>query len=151
MPILIGVNGRAGLAHAARTADIIGLTMLGKTLPDGNAHAVRWEPERVDANVAWIGEQAAERSGHLELNALVQAVVVTDDRRKAAEELSAEVPGLDVDHALSTPFLALGTHDEITQHLLACRERWGISYYVVRDIEAFAPVIEALRHEDRMS
>jgi len=149
VPILVGVNGRAGLAHAARRADIIGLTLLGKTLPDGNAHAVRWEPERVDATVAWIAEQAGERAGHLELNALVQAVVVTDDRRMAAEELSAEVPGLDVDHALSTPFLAIGTHDEIAAHLLACRERWGISYYVVRDVDSFAPVIDALHHEDR--
>lgn len=151
VPILVGVNGPTGLAHAARTADIIGLTMLGKTLSDGNTHAVRWKPERVDATVAWIAEQASERAGHLELNALVQSVVITDDRRNAAEELSAEVPGLDVDHALSTPFLALGTHDEITQHLLACRERWGISYYVVRDIESFAPVIDALHHEDRLS
>lgn len=34
------VNGRAALDHAARHADIIGLTMLGKTLPDGNAHSM---------------------------------------------------------------------------------------------------------------
>lgn len=149
VPILVGVNGRVALAHAARHADIIGLTMLGKTLPDGNAHAVRWAPERLDASVAFIAEEAGERAEHLELNALVQAVVITDDRRKAAEELSAGVPGLEVDHALSTPFLALGTHDEIAEHLLACRARWGISYYVVRDIEAFAPVIDALRQEDR--
>lgn len=76
-------------------------------------------------------------------------MVVTDDRRNAAEELCAEIPGLDVDHALSTPFLALGTHDEVAAHLLACRKRSGISYYVVRDIDSFAPVIETLRHEDR--
>jgi probable F420-dependent oxidoreductase len=151
VPILVGVNGRAALAHAARHADILGLTMLGVTLRDGNAHAVRWDPERLDATVAFIAESAAERAGALELNALVQAVVVTDDRRKAAEELSVTVPGLELDHALSTPFLALGTHDEIAEHLLACRDRWGISYYVVRDLEAFAPVIEALRHADRSS
>jgi probable F420-dependent oxidoreductase len=151
VPILVGVNGRAALAHAARHADIIGLTLLGKTLPDGNAHAVRWEPERVDATVAWIAEQAGERAAHLELNALVQAVVVTSDRREAAEAFCAKVPGLDVRHALSAPFLAIGSHDEIAAHLLACRERWGISYYVVRDIDSFAPVIGALRREDRLS
>ncbi|MHB8295786.1 MAG: TIGR03621 family F420-dependent LLM class oxidoreductase [Acidimicrobiales bacterium] len=150
VPILVGVNGRAALADAARHADIIGLTMLGETLPDGNAHAVRWEPERLDATVAFIAERAGERAGRLELNALVQAVVVTDDRLRAAEALAAETPGLEVDHALSTPFLALGTRDEIAEHLLACRKRWGISYYVVRDIEGFAPVIDALRREDRL-
>jgi len=71
------VNGPA-LAHAARTADIIGLTMLGSTLPDGNARAVRWAPGRLDATVSFIAKSAGERAGALELNALVQAVVVTD-------------------------------------------------------------------------
>ncbi len=126
VPILVGVNGRTALAQAARTADIIGLTLLGKTLPDGNAHAVRWEPERLDATVAFIADFAGDRAGALELNALVQAVVVTDDRRRAAEELAAKTPGLEVGHALSTPFLALGTHDQIAEHLLACRERLSV-------------------------
>lgn len=151
VPILVGVNGRAALAHAARHADIVGLTMLGVTLPDGNAHAVRWEPDRLDATVAWITECAGERAATVELNALVQAVVVTDDRRAAAERIAAETPGLEVDHALSTPFLAIGTHDEIAEHLLACRQRWGISYFVVRDVDAFAPVIDRLRQSDSQS
>ncbi len=151
VPILVGVNGRAALAHAAHAADIVGLTMLGVTLPDGNSHAVHWGPERLDATVAWIAEQAGERAKHLELNALVQLVVITNDRQKAAKDLAAEVPGLQVNHALSTPFLALGTHEEIAAHLLACRERWGISYYVVRDIEGFAPVIKMLRVKEQSS
>lgn len=149
VPILVGVNGKTALAHAAHHADIVGLTMLGKTLTDGNAHAVRWEPERLDATVAFVAASAGERAAELEYNALVQAVVVTEDRRAAAERLAAEVPGLGLDDALGTPFLALGTHAEIAEHLLACRERWGISYYVVRELEGFAPVIEMLRCEDR--
>jgi hypothetical protein len=32
-----------------------------------------------------------------------------------------------------------------TAHLLHCRERWGIYYHSVRDLEAFAPVITRLR------
>lgn len=46
LPILVGVNGRAALAHAAQHADIIGLTMLGRTLEDGQRHEVRWAPDR---------------------------------------------------------------------------------------------------------
>jgi hypothetical protein len=49
---------------------------------------------------------------------------------------------------LATPFLALGRTDEIADHLLACRARWGISYFTVREIESFAPVIETLRRVD---
>ena len=40
---------------------------------------------------------------------------------------------------LSTPFLCLGTHEEMARHLLACRARWDISYFTVRDIEASRP------------
>jgi hypothetical protein len=79
----------------------------------------------------------------IELHALVQAVVVTEDRRGAAAAIAERV-GIDVADALSTPFLCLGTHAEIAHHLLACRERWGFSSFSVRDIDAFAPVIARL-------
>ncbi len=145
VPLLVGVNGRRALAHAARHADIIGLTMLGRTLEDGQRHEVRWEPERLDTTVNFISEMAGERRGLVELNVLVQAVVVTDDRRQAAQQVASRVPGLSVNDALNTPFLAIGTHDEIADHLVTCRNRWGISYFSVRDISGFAPVIERLQ------
>jgi probable F420-dependent oxidoreductase len=148
VPILVAVNGRRALAHAARHADIIGLTMFGRTLEDGQRHEVRWDAERLDRTVAFIQQQAGARAADLELNALVQAVVVTDDRRAAARELVERVAGLSVEDALATPFLALGTQEEIADHFLACRSRWGISYYTVRELQAFAPVIRALRHID---
>ena len=146
VPLLVGVNGRRALAHAARHADIIGLTMLGRTLKDGQHHAARWEPERLDTTVHFVNEQAGPRSGQVEINVLVQAVVVTKDRREAAEQMASQVSGLSVDDALSTPFLAIGTHDEIADHLTSCRDRWGISYFSVRDIGGFAPVIERLQN-----
>ena len=142
LPILVGVNGRDALAHAARHADMIGLTMLGKTLPDGNRHEVRWQTARLDAAVAHVAEQSNGRTP--ELNVLVQRVVITDDRHAAATEIVAGVPSLDVDDALETPFLLLGTHDQIAAQIVAARERWGISYFTVRELDAFAPVIERL-------
>jgi hypothetical protein len=119
--------------------------MLGRTLEDGQRHEVRWQTERLEAAIDDIREQAGGRVDQLELNVLVQAVVITDDRREAARHMTARIPGLSVDDALVTPFLALGSHDEIADHLLACRERWGISYFSVRDLGSFAPVIERLR------
>ena len=134
LPILVGVNGRTALAHAARHADTIGLTMLGRTLDDGQRHEVRWEPDRLDRTVAHIRSEAAGDGP--ELNALVQAVIVTDDRRAAAATVAERLEGLTSEVALSTPFLAIGTHDEIAAHLVECRRRWGISYFSVRDVEA---------------
>jgi probable F420-dependent oxidoreductase len=144
VPILVGVNGREALAHAARHADTIGLTMLGRTLEDGQRHEVRWEADRLDRTVEHVREHAAGRERPLELNALVQVLTLTDDRHAAAETLVAGVPSLSVDDALGTPFVLLGTHDEIAEQLVANRDRWGISYVTVRDLDAFAPVIEAL-------
>jgi probable F420-dependent oxidoreductase len=145
VPMLIAVNGRKALAHAARHADTVGLTMLGRTLADGQSHEARWEPERLDATVGWLREQAVDRRPRPELHALIQSIVITKDREKAATAMAGRIRGLGVEDALVTPFLALGTHDQIADHLLASRERWGISYYSVRDIDAFAPVIERVR------
>jgi probable F420-dependent oxidoreductase len=148
VPLLVGVNGKRALAHAAHHADIIGLTMLGPTQADGQHHEVRWQPERLDATVEYVRLQAGERWAALELQALVQTVIVTDDRRDGARRLVQRIPGLSVDDALITPFLAIGTHEEIADHLLACRDRWGISYFSVRDATSFAPVISRLRSGD---
>ncbi len=91
---------------------------------------------------------AGERWDSIELHALVQAVVViTDHRRRDTSEIAGRI-GMDLSDAMSTPFLCLGTHAEIAQHLLACRERWGFSYYSVRDIDAFSPVLARLRAAD---
>jgi probable F420-dependent oxidoreductase len=147
LPLLVGVNGRAALTHAARHADTVGLTMLGRTLEDGQHHEMRWEAERLDTTIGLIRAAACDRLARLELHALVQAVVLTDARANVAEDLSKQLstPSSDV---MATPFLCLGTHEEMAHHLLACRARWGISYFTVRDIEAFAPVMALVRSLD---
>ena len=55
-----------------------------------------------------------------------------------------------VDFSALAPLVAVAG---VTQRLRLCplvlyndRRRWGISYYSVRDVDAFAPVIERLRH-----
>jgi probable F420-dependent oxidoreductase len=148
LPILVGVNGGTALAHAAAHADTIGLTMLGRTLEDGHNHEVRWEASRLDETVLHIRSCAAGRSRPLELNALVQVLEVTDDPDAVLQGIVDEVPTLSLDDARLTPFIAVGSHDQIAQHLLHCRERWGISSFAVRNIDAFAPVIERLRVVD---
>ena len=148
LPIFVGVNGGQALAHAAAHADTIGLTMMGRTLEDGHNHEVRWEAARLDETVLHIRSSAAGRSRPLELNALVQVLEVTDDRESVLQSIVDEVPTLSLDDARLTPFIAVGSHDQIAQHLLHCRERWGISSFAVRDIDAFAPVIERLRVVD---
>ncbi len=59
VPLLVGVNGRAALAHAVRHADIVAPTMLGRTREDGHHYDVRWEATRLDDTIAWMRPRRA--------------------------------------------------------------------------------------------
>ena len=91
-------------------------------------------------------ESAGERYEHLELNALAQRVVVTDDRHRAARELAKRWPSLSAEDVLESPYLLMGTVDQMVEDLRARRERWGISYYTTFEpyLDALAPVVDRL-------
>lgn len=143
LPILVGGSGRGLLEHAARHADIVGLTGLGRTLADGHRHAARFGPAVVDREVGIVRAAAGGRD--VELNVLVQRVIVTDDREAAAADVASRIEDLTAADALATPFLTVGTHQEIADQLRDYLQRWGISYFVVREAEEFAPVLALLR------
>jgi probable F420-dependent oxidoreductase len=147
VPMLVGGNGERVLAIAARHADIVGF--VGFHQVDGSADVAlsHFSAAGLDDRLALVRAAGSERFDDLELNVLVQTVVVTEDRVGAAEELSRRVAELSPDAALESPFLLLGTHDEIIEDLLARRERFGISYVVVFGpaMEALAPVVDRLR------
>ena len=145
LPLLVAGRGEALLSHAARHADVIGLAGLGRTLPDGHRHEVRWSISALEADLAIVRAAAGGPWADLELNVLVQVVRRTDDRRAAADVIAGAAPGLTVDDALATPYLALGTPEEMAEQILTARDRWGISYVVVRDADAFLPALCLLR------
>ncbi|MEM7274154.1 MAG: TIGR03621 family F420-dependent LLM class oxidoreductase [Actinomycetota bacterium] len=148
LPILVGGNGTALLTHAAEHADIIGLQGLGRTLEDGHRHDVRFSTDHLESQLATVAEAVPAGGRGPELNALVQVVEITDDRERAATEVAERVPGLTVEDALSTPYLAFGTVEELATGFLAARDRWGISYFSTRSLE-LAPVIARVRELDR--
>ncbi len=145
-PIFIGGNARRLLSLAAAEADIVGLT--GIIFRDGGAKpdVSGFKAAAVDARVALVREVAGARFDALELNALVQRVIVTEDRHSAAEDLANGWGGLAPGDVLESPYVLIGTVDRLVDDLRARRERWGISYYTifepVRDV--FAPVVRRL-------
>lgn len=146
-PILIGGNGRNLLTLAAQQADIVGFS--GITFRQGGAappDLSGWRLAAIDERVNLVREAAGDRFPRLELNALLQRVIVTDDRRAAAEELTRRWTQLSADELLASPYVLIGTINEIVEDLQARRERWGISYYVVQELylDAFAPVVARL-------
>ena len=143
LPILVGGNGATLLEHAGRYADIVGLQGLGKTREDGHSHGVKWTAEHLEAQIAQVA--AGGRIDEIELSALVQIVDITDDRTASFEPLLARVEGLRAEDLAATPYVLVGTGDEIVEQVIGHRDRWGISYFVVRALDEMAPVIEACR------
>ena len=145
LPILVGGNGATLLTHAGRHADIIGLQGLGRTRDDGHSHEVKWSSRHLDEQIAQVRVGAGVRFDDIEFNAMVQVVQITDDREAALAKVVERVDGLTMDDASSTPYLLIGTVDEIVLHMMTCKERWGISYFAVRELDDFEPVLRALR------
>ncbi len=159
-PLLVGGTGDSVLRIAAQHAQIVGLA---------GAYQVKGQPPgtfrlataaEADERSVFAQGCAGGRAAGIEWHLLVQAVLVTDDRRGAAEELvvehrrhfdalgvTDESAVLTPDAVLDTPFLLIGTPDEIAAQLRQGRERWGYSYITVHEpyIRTFAPVIERLR------
>jgi len=146
-PILVGAGGRRMLALAGREADIVGV--LPSALPDDNVaeNLAERMPDAYERKVGWIREGAGERFGEVELS-LVVSVVVADDHRQAAERFAAERGwGSEAaDLVLEMPSVLVGSRDRIAEQMLACRERFGFSYYVVSDehLDLFGPVVKRL-------
>jgi probable F420-dependent oxidoreductase len=145
-PILIGGNGPRLLTLAATQADVVGLT--GVTFSQGGVGRdfAGFRAAGVEERLRLIRNAAGARFDQLELNALIQQVIVTEDRRGAANELAQRWSALTAGDILDSPFVLLGSLDEIVAQLVARRARWGLSYYVVFDaaLAAFAPVVARL-------
>ena len=151
-PILIGAGGKRMLTFAAREADIIGLNP--KNL--GND---AWAETNVgdatdaatDRKIEWIRAAAGARFDAIELSIVVPFIIETDDRMGMAEGIAAGLPPAGGEVAtparvLESPYVLLGTLDEMAATIEARRERWGISYVVFNadSVDAAAPLVERL-------
>jgi probable F420-dependent oxidoreductase len=163
-PLLVGGTSDAVLRIAAEHAQIVGVAGVYqvKGRPPGTFRLAT--AADVDERVKFARACAGSRAADIEWHLLVQAVIVTEDRRTAAEQLVAEhrdAEGaaadergatderavLTVEETLETPYILIGTVDEIADQLQRSRERWGFSYVTVHEpyMRTFAPVIERLR------
>jgi probable F420-dependent oxidoreductase len=147
-PLIVGGTGDRVLTVAARHADIIGVAgayqVAGK--PPGTFRLAT--AAETDERLRFVRERAGERSDRIEWHVLVQAVVPTLDRRAAAADMISRFgTEMSVDEALESPYLLIGSTEQMAEQLLANRERYGFSYVTVHEPfrEAFEPVVERLR------
>ncbi len=134
IPLLIGGGNTRLLRWAAEHADIIGLGGIGRTLPDGHRHEVRWRTSDIDAQIELVRGRTIE--------ALVQYVAVTHD---AGGELARAFGDVDLSEAelQTAPYVLVGTVDEIVAKVRENERRWGITRYAVRRpaLDLLGPVL----------
>ncbi len=146
IPLSIGGNGRRVLQLAVELADIVGVTGLGRTMPDGQQHEVKWSARELDETFNLISQHANEVGRSPDIEALVQGVTITDDAPRAAEAIAKLITGASAEDLLSAPFMWMGTVQQIADQVLGAEQRWGINRYVIRDsaIEEVVAVMEIL-------
>src|SRR5215470_16753484 len=145
-PLLVAGTGERVLRTAATYADIVGIAGTRQVAGQPPGTFRLCTAEEADDLVAFARSCAGPRA--VEWQVLVQLVRVTDDRRAVAAELAEQFgPGMSAADILQTPFLLIGTVDEIAAQVIAGRERYGFTYYTVHGpyAEEFAPVIERVR------
>jgi probable F420-dependent oxidoreductase len=148
-PLLLAGTGERVLRIAARNADIIGIagTKQAKGQPPGTFRLCT--AQETDDVVRFARAEAGDRADAVEWNVLVQFVQVTANRVAAAEKFVKEAgETMSAEELLATPFVLLGTVDEIAAQILRNRDRYGFTYYTVHAPYAddLAPVIERVRN-----
>lgn len=143
LPLLIGGHGRRVVGIAARHADIFQFTGLTHG-EGGEPSAGGFGIEDVRRRARWLREAAGERLADIEMSALVQLVDIGADAGDDRIAATAERFEIATDQVTDTPFVLLGSVEQVVDKLERLRADIGISHYVIRDAEAFAPVVAAL-------
>jgi probable F420-dependent oxidoreductase len=146
-PLMIGAAGKRMLRLAGREAEIVSImtasVATGSLVVDPAAR--NWA--RVREQIDWIRVGAGERFDRIELSTGAD-VVVTGDRRGETERYIARQGwgGLLPEDVWAMPNVFIGTVDEIAEAMRMWRERLGLSYYVIDDVdmEAVAPIVALL-------
>jgi probable F420-dependent oxidoreductase len=141
LPFLIGGFGRRVIGIAARFADIVQFTGLTDKA-DGSLEAGGFAIDQVTVRAEWVSELAGDRDREIERSALVQLVAVGDDV-PSDDEIGRE-HRLDAAVVAESPFVLAGSVGRLVDKLERIRQRTGISHYVIRDPDAFAPVRDTL-------
>lgn len=132
VPMLIGGNGTRVLQLAGRMADIAGFAGITHSPDATSVRLSHFDGAGLADRIEVVRRAAGERFDQIELNALLQAVVATDDRRAAAEQLGATL-GAAGETLLDSPFVLIGTHEQMAEQLAARQREFGVSYWTVFD------------------
>ncbi|WP_344655635.1 TIGR03621 family F420-dependent LLM class oxidoreductase [Catenulispora subtropica] len=150
-PLFLGGGGKRLLTLAAREAQIIGLAprIIPGDVPGLDAPSIT--AAATEEKIGWIREAAGDRFAEIELNTYASGgpTMVTTETRAKLQDRADQIRTstgveLTLDELMESPHVFIGSTKELTAKYLELRERFGISSFLVNDIEAMAPVIEEL-------
>ncbi|MEY9213141.1 TIGR03621 family F420-dependent LLM class oxidoreductase [Thermobifida halotolerans] len=148
--LTVGGHGERILALAARHADVVAFSGLKQHPERAPGEFTVAGTDELLRRVEFVRRTAGERAGELEFSVLVQAVLLTDD----PERTFAETAGLfteaglpDLRAVLDSPFVLLGSAEEIAREIIAHRDRFGFTTVVAHGThrDALARVIPEVR------
>jgi probable F420-dependent oxidoreductase len=139
VPLLLGGNGTRVLRMGGRLADIVGFAGITHSRDATAVRLTHFDGPGLADRVAVVRDAAGDRFESIELNGLIQFVIPTTDRAAAAADLATRVEGASPALILDSPFVLLGTHDEMAETLVERQRRFGISYWTVFDDIAGRP------------
>ena len=144
-PLMIGGGAERVLGLAGREADIVSFNFnnrSGMIGPDGVQTSTA---DLTAQKVEWVKKGAGDRFDGLELEIGAYFTSVGDQAGAMAAGM-AGLFGLSEDEMLAHPHALFGTVDALCERLVERRERFGISYVTVNDINMveFAPVVARL-------
>ena len=91
-PLLVGGGGKRVLGVAAREAAIVGVNPSMHEGEIGLGAIADASAEATDRKLGWVKEAAGDRFDDIELNCLVIAAMVTDDRLRTANDMLSRNP-----------------------------------------------------------
>ncbi|MFT3898691.1 MAG: LLM class F420-dependent oxidoreductase [Gordonia sp. (in: high G+C Gram-positive bacteria)] len=157
-PIAVGGGGPRMLKLAAKHADII--SVAPKSSPEGKMLLSDMTLDATAAKIDRLREVSDARFDDIELNWTIAMIIITDDRTATAEmalkALDAGYPPnieqdceFTVDDVLNSPYIAIGSFEQIADQIRHVRERTSMSFVGVfpTQMDAFAPIIPILKGE----
>jgi probable F420-dependent oxidoreductase len=147
--LVIGGGSPRVLKLAAREADIVGVNprlTSGVIGPETIASA---SPEEYDRRIAWVRDEPRARADDIELQCLAFFVHVGAGSASTLRGLASTL-GMSPERVAAALVTLAGTIESIVETLQERRERWGFTYWVIRETEAhaqaeaFAPVVSRL-------
>jgi len=146
VPLMVAAMSAAGLAVAAKHADVVGFAGLRQVPGETPGTFTLVSAEETAERVAAVRGQAGQRTYHSDV--LLQHVAVGVSPAKSAAEMAAAVPWLTADDILASPFvLYADSADEAAVELRRRQETYGFDRVTTHQpsMEALGEVIAAYR------